>query len=217
MAKTHRYPGDGIEITYDKKKCIHAAACVRSLPKVFNPRKRPWVDPDNADTPELISAVTSCPTGALQYEVVDAELMEKPDSSNTIIVEQNGALLIRGDVEIIGADGEAIDRVKRVALCRCGRSKNKPYCDGSHNEGFVDPGNIGEGGLRRVDAASEEATFTVTCAANGPLICGGPVTISSADRAEIVEGNKVALCRCGASSNKPYCDGTHKKIGFEAP
>ena len=53
---------------------------------------------------------------------------------------------------------------------------------------------------------------------NGPYRVNGPVKITDPQGNEIVieEGRAVSLCRCGASTNKPYCDGTHSKIGFQA-
>ncbi|MGF1510601.1 MAG: CDGSH iron-sulfur domain-containing protein [Myxococcota bacterium] len=54
--------------------------------------------------------------------------------------------------------------------------------------------------------------------ANGPYLVDGPLTVVGPDGAkhEVEAGKKAALCRCGASTNKPFCDGTHSKIGFES-
>ncbi len=214
MAKKHKYCGEDITVYYNKEKCIHAAVCVRSLPNVFVPSDAPWVKPDKATSAEIIDTVTRCPTGALEYEVASESEMEKADETNTVLVEQDGPLMIRGDVIIKNPDGETVDAVKRVALCRCGLSRNKPYCDGSHTAVFSDDGELGDQGLKASVDDEPTGPLTITCAENGPLLCSGPVTVISADRETMRTGNKSALCRCGASSNKPFCDGSHKQIDF---
>ena len=100
----------------------------------------------------------------------------------------------------------------RAALCRCGKSKNKPFCDNSHEEdGFKDYGAVGEMGS---DDAGTGGTLKISFAENGPILASGNfcITASSGRRAWL--GERAALCRCGASKNKPFCDGEHKKIGF---
>ncbi len=59
---------------------------------------------------------------------------------------------------------------------------------------------------------------TITVRANGPYKITGPITILDAEGVafELPEGSAVVLCRCGHSGNKPFCDATHRKIGFEA-
>ena len=59
---------------------------------------------------------------------------------------------------------------------------------------------------------------TIRPAKNGPLIVEGPVELFDTEGNKItVDTPMIALCRCGASSNKPFCDGTHSQIGFQAP
>ena len=101
----------------------------------------------------------------------------------------------------------------RVALCRCGLSSNKPLCDNSHLDAFTDAGTLPDASG---ETAEDGGTLTVNLATNGPLRVVGPLTVTGADGGtKAVE--KAALCRCGHSENKPYCDGTHRKIGFIAP
>ena len=68
MKKIHRYEGKDIVLTYDARRCIHAGECVRGLPAVFDPARRPWVVPDEADPAEVADVVRRCPTGALHFE-----------------------------------------------------------------------------------------------------------------------------------------------------
>lgn len=127
----------------------------------------------------------------------------------TIDLCENGPMIVNTAMELDGAAVEA-----GAALCRCGHSDNKPYCDGSHNTaGFRDEGAVAAASAG--DAAVAE-TLTVKLAANGPVLCSGPLTIRSADRATTHAAAKAALCRCGRSDNKPFCDGTHGKVGFQA-
>jgi CDGSH-type Zn-finger protein len=84
----------------------------------------------NAD--ELAAAVESCPTGALTYRRTDGGPQEQPTSPATVEVRRNGPLFVRGEVEVVDAEGNVTRQAQRVALCRCGFSKNKPFCDLSH-------------------------------------------------------------------------------------
>jgi CDGSH-type Zn-finger protein len=121
---------------------------------------------------------------------------------------------VRGDLEIDGA-GKDMDGVRfRAALCRCGQSKSKPFCDNSHEEaGFKDYGAVGDKGD---GLESEGGTLKVGHAPNGPLLLNGNFTIVAASGRKAWSGTKAALCRCGDSKNKPFCDGSHKDAGFQA-
>ncbi len=210
-SKIHEYRGKSILVTYDAERCIHAAECVRGLPGVFNPRAKPWVAPDAAGAGEVAEVVMRCPTGALQLERLDGEAAPSAPEENTIAVCADGPLYARGEVEVVDGDGALLVRDTRVALCRCGASANKPYCDGSHSKAeFRDDGAIPDPRIKPGDA--ERGKLTVTVTAGGPLILDGPVSISGGE--DRCAGGRGALCRCGASENKPFCDGTHNKIGF---
>ncbi|MEZ4241598.1 MAG: CDGSH iron-sulfur domain-containing protein [Myxococcota bacterium] len=102
-----------------------------------------------------------------------------------------------------------------VWLCRCGQSQNKPFCDGSHRAaGFADPGTCA---AAEVAELTEVAALEVRPAPNGPLLVSGGVEVRDASGAVVFRGAKAALCRCGQSATKPFCDGTHRKVGFQAP
>ena len=209
--KTHEYRGESVLVTYDTKRCIHAAECVHGLPNVFDPKAKPWIDPDGAGADELAEVVTRCPTGALKFERLDGGAAEAVPTENTIAIEAAGPLYVHGEIEVVDSDGTVVTRDTRVALCRCGASKHKPYCDGSHSEaGFSDSGAIPDPRLRAGDADSGK--LGIALAKDGPLILDGPVTLTGGD--DSCTGGKGALCRCGASENKPFCDGTHARIGF---
>jgi uncharacterized Fe-S cluster protein YjdI len=132
------YRTDEIEVTFDPNRCIHAAACVSQLPEVFDSRARPWVRPAAAAPDRIAEVVSHCPTGALHARRLAGGPVEVPDEPATITVTRNGPLYVRGDVQVELADGTVVLRDLRVALCRCGKSGNQPFCDGSHREsGFV--------------------------------------------------------------------------------
>jgi len=126
------YDGDGIRVHWDSSKCIHTAICLRSLPDVFDVDSRPWIDTSAADTAAIAATVESCPSGALSYARTDGEPDELPEETTTITAIQNGPLSIRGRVRLQTLDGQTIAEHSRVTLCRCGASRNQPFCDSSH-------------------------------------------------------------------------------------
>lgn len=208
-SKVLRYPGKQTTVNYDLKRCIHAAECVKGLPSVFDPDKKPWVDPDQASPEQVRETVASCPTGALH---VAEATPEQPPATPEIGVCADGPLYVRGQVEVRSIDGETLLEDTRVAFCRCGASMNKPLCDNMHQKAsFSDPGAVGS--LPTASATVEAGDLRVTPAPNGPLLLDGPFTVRAAD-GQTVSGSKAALCRCGGSANKPFCDGSHSRIGF---
>ena len=202
------YEGAEITVTFDMSKCIHARNCFLKLPEVFDPAKRPWVQPDNAPAEEIAAMIRTCPSGALAFEKPGAE--ETAPKINRIAVLENGPLAVAGSLDV---EDEA---AQRLTLCRCGLSKNKPYCDYSHVEaeftasGEPTPKSPGE---------TEEfgGPLTLTRTSDGPLKVDGKVEITTGTGKRIAKLEKAFLCRCGASQNKPYCDGSHKGIDFKDP
>jgi uncharacterized Fe-S cluster protein YjdI len=135
---TRTYEGEGIEVHWEPGLCIHVRNCVRELPNVFVPDARPWVAVDAADADAVAAAIEKCPTGALHYRRLDGGPPEEPEDETTIDPRPNGPLFLRGHVRIVGDDGRVIREDTRVALCRCGGSGNKPFCDGTHRRiGFT--------------------------------------------------------------------------------
>ncbi len=126
------YANDAIEVHWEPKLCIHVRNCVRGLPQVFDPDARPWVVVDAAAADRIAETVLTCPTGALHFRRLDGGPQELADEQTTVEPRPNGPLYVRGQVRIVDADGGLIREDTRVALCRCGASENKPFCDGSH-------------------------------------------------------------------------------------
>lgn len=126
------YRNDAIAVSWEPKLCIHAGYCFRGLPEVFQPQERPWVKVDAATADKIAEVVMTCPTGALHFERLDGGPQEPQPAETTINPRLNGPLYVRGHVRIVGPGGQLIREDTRLALCRCGHSANKPFCDGSH-------------------------------------------------------------------------------------
>ncbi|GJM44571.1 MAG: iron-binding protein [Gemmatimonadota bacterium] len=215
MRKIHSYESDELIVNYDVQRCIHAKECVHGQPDVFDPRKRPWIQPGEAADPvELVRVIERCPTGALHYEWKQEGTPEQPPATNTVRVAANGPLYLSGRLQITLSGSEVL-RDTRVALCRCGQSKDKPFCDNSHVEaGFADSGEITQGRLKPGDP-EPGGTLEIALAVNGPLLLRGPAEVQTPG-GTVVSGVSGALCRCGESAAKPFCDGAHKTCGFQA-
>ncbi|MGB1003982.1 MAG: (4Fe-4S)-binding protein [Salibacteraceae bacterium] len=127
---TKKYIKDELTILWKPKKCIHAAVCVKMLPEVYNPKERPWLKQENASVAELKAQINECPSGALSY--IDSTEKTTISSSVKATIKPNGPMLIKGDIELTGMDGSVENRSGMTAICRCGASANKPFCDGSH-------------------------------------------------------------------------------------
>jgi len=212
--KVVRYEGADADVQWDGRLCIHIGECGRAKSELFVGGRQPWCKPDCATPDEVVDVVTRCPTGALSFTRKDGGPEESAQTENVVMVMYNGPLYLRGALEIDGAPADMQGVRFRAALCRCGESKNKPFCDNSHEAaGFKDYGAVGESG-DGFDAPG--GSLKVGKAANGPLLLNGNFTIVAASGRKAWTGTKAALCRCGHSNNKPFCDGTHKSAGFEA-
>ncbi len=211
MSDIKEYLGSGVVVSFDSRRCIHAAECVGGLPQVFNPDATPWIQPDKAAADRIIEVVARCPTGALSVRRDDgAECLPVP-GANEAHIGAEGPIYITGDIEVCDAAGKLLTKETRVALCRCGASRNKPFCDNSHRgAGFSDEGACGQ-----TDSASIAAgTVRLTVFPGGPVQVDGPLTVKDAFGEVAVTTMQCWLCRCGASKNKPFCDGSHKEAGF---
>lgn len=206
-----RYTGKDIDVDYSLKRCIHAAECVRGAVKVFNPRQKPWIQVDNESADKVAEVVLRCPTGALKYERKDGGAGETPDPEATIRVVRDGPLYLRGEVEL--ELGDSVEHTPRVALCRCGASANKPFCDGAHAKaGFKDATKPATGDFKDVEG---KAAVTVCPLPDGPLKVTGHATLMDPEDTAVMREDECYLCRCGASGNKPFCDGSHARVGFK--
>ncbi len=130
--RIQRYESEAIAVIFDPNICIHAARCLQVLPTVFDVSRRKWIELDAASANEIARAVERCPSGALRYERLDGGPAEVPDELASIRLVANGPLYVRGDIPVLDADGGAFTACPRSALCRCGESQNKPFCDNSH-------------------------------------------------------------------------------------
>jgi uncharacterized Fe-S cluster protein YjdI len=126
------YANDAIEVQWEPRLCIHTGNCWRRLGEVFDPEARPWIKVDAAEADRIAETILTCPTGALHYRRLDGGPQEDAQEPTTIDPRPNGPLFVRGRVRIVDADANVIREDTRLALCRCGGSGNKPFCDGSH-------------------------------------------------------------------------------------
>ena len=198
-------------IRFDAKKCIHSRNCVLDRPDVFVPNvEGEWIRPDSATPEALLRLALNCPSGAITLERLDGGEAETAPVVNTVRIRENGPLAIQGDLAIAGQDPAF-----RATLCRCGQSKRKPYCDGSHSAaGFQ---ATGEPAIKESAAlARRNGALKVLPLPNGPLKIQGALEVVSGTGHTVNRVMETYLCRCGGSANKPYCDGTHGKIGFKA-
>lgn len=203
--------GRDITIRFEASRCIHARFCVLQAPTVFLANVAgKWIFPDNLDADHLAAVAENCPSGAITYERHDGRKGETPPPVNLAVVRENGPYAIRAKVS-----ADKLGTADRMTLCRCGASKNKPFCDGSHKDVvFMDSGEP----LSRVSEPlkQRDGEMDITAVPNGPLVVTGPIEICSGTGRTIDRTTSVALCRCGGSATKPYCDGTHGRIGFIA-
>lgn len=211
--KQRRYSSDDLEVTWSAVRCIHFKACVRGLPDVFNVEQKPWIQPAEAEPEEVVATVLRCPTGALHVRREGSE----PDipEENLVSVAPDGPLYVHGDAVVKNHEGEVLLKDTRVALCRCGASAHKPLCDGSHTDAkFKDSGALAASRVDQGQIQTEQLEVTAT--KDGPLQFKGPLTLRSVDGLSVYTGDAAALCRCGASRHRPFCDGSHEKVGFSA-
>lgn len=209
------YNGDGITVTYDVKRCIHAAKCVDGLPSVFNPERKPWIDADNATGDKIADVIETCPSGALQYEMKQSNRVEKAPSHNRISLQKDGPVYIFGDIEVQDHEGTTILEDTRFAFCRCGASGNKPACDNSHETVDFEAGTSADKSKLPEAGAENSEKLIIKLMKNGPAILEGTYTVESETFEPRTSDKGVALCRCGSSGTKPFCDGSHKEVGFQ--
>ncbi|ESQ83860.1 hypothetical protein AEAC466_11050 [Asticcacaulis sp. AC466] len=207
-----RAEGKDVIIEFEAKRCIHARFCVLQQPGVFKANVvGPWIVPDDADCADnLVTTAQNCPSGAIQYSRKDGRPQEMPPQVNLIQVRENGPNAFRGNLIL---DGEPIGY--RATLCRCGRSKNKPFCDGQHKEGddpFHATGEPDTGDVTALEVRDGEVHIAPQ--KNGPLRLSGNLEVLSGTGRTIRKAQALQLCRCGHSANKPYCDGSHARVGF---
>ncbi|MFT3928488.1 MAG: ferritin-like domain-containing protein [Myxococcales bacterium] len=204
--------GKHLKLLFEAKRCIHARFCVTGAPDVFLANvKGPWIHPDAMDAEELVAIAHACPSGAIRYERKDGRPNEACPPVNLIAVREAGPYAVRGELLL---DGDRI--CNRATLCRCGASKHKPYCDGSHHDvGFSASGEPATGTQTEM-LPVRNGPLEITPQLDGPLQVRGNLEITSGTGRMVARVTSTRLCRCGGSSNKPFCDGTHARIGFKS-
>jgi len=203
--------GKDLTLVYEGKKCIHARFCVTGAPKVFLANvKGPWIHPDAMEVERLVEIAHVCPSGAIRYRRKDGKPDEAPPPVNLIAVREAGPYAVRADIRLDGRAGRF-----RMTLCRCGASKNKPYCDGSHhNAGFSGSGEPSTGQAEMLPV--RDGALTIDPQPDGPLQLRGNLEITSGTGRVVARVVQARLCRCGASNTKPFCDGSHATVGFKS-
>ena len=126
------YKNDDITVIWKPSVCIHSTICFKGLPKVFNPKKRPWITLENSTTDLIISQIKSCPSGALSFRYNHETEVKEETIKTEIEILPNGPLIIYGTIEVKTSDNKKTYTNTTTAFCRCGASENKPFCDGSH-------------------------------------------------------------------------------------
>jgi CDGSH-type Zn-finger protein/uncharacterized Fe-S cluster protein YjdI len=203
--------GRNIVLHFEGRRCIHSRNCVLGAPSVFKADvKGAWIDADGAPVEELAAIARSCPSGAITYERTDGGPAEEPPPVNVVRIRENGPLAVHAEIDIEGHES-----MVRATLCRCGASRNKPFCDGAHVAAQF--AASGEPPSQPTDPlGSRGGALAITPIPDGPLNVRGSVEICTGTGRTIARTRRAAMCRCGGSANKPFCDGAHARIGFRA-
>jgi len=145
-----------IEVSWEPDLCIHSGKCVQGSARVFNPRRRPWIELEHESAERVLAIVADCPSGALKARrlmegergrneegtdprvggVVESGSQAQPPrpSMPVITASRNGPLLIEFACVVKDADGNVVREIQKGAFCRCGQSSTKPFCDGTHKK-----------------------------------------------------------------------------------
>jgi CDGSH-type Zn-finger protein/uncharacterized Fe-S cluster protein YjdI len=210
-AEIEEAPGKKLLLRFEARRCIHSRSCVLGAPSVFLANvKGPWLHPDSIPVEALVAVAHACPSGAITYARTDRGPAETPPPVNVVRVRENGPLALHAQIQLEGHGA-----MFRATLCRCGASKNKPFCDSSHHalpftasgEPITRPGE---------PLAVRDGVVAVSPTQDGPLDVRGNLEICSGTGRTVARVERARLCRCGGSSNKPFCDGTHARIGFRS-
>lgn len=206
-----RVEGSALTLEFEARRCIHARHCVTGAPEVFLANVQgPWIHPDAMDVEALAGIAHVCPSGAIRYRRKDGRPDEAPPPVNLAAIREAGPYAVRGALLI---DGRPAGH--RATLCRCGASKNKPYCDGSHHQaGFAATGEPVSGATDML--AVRDGPLAIDPQTDGPLAVRGNLEITSGTGRVVARVTAARLCRCGGSAQKPFCDGTHARIGFRS-
>lgn len=205
--------GQALTLSFDTRRCIHARFCVTGAPQVFLANVQgAWIFPDAMPVARVVEIAHACPSGAIQYRRHDGGADEPLPPVNLVSVREAGPYALRGELVL---KGRPIGT--RATLCRCGASRNKPFCDGSHHDaGFAASGEpaTGVAGKPTEMLAVRDGPLHIEPEPDGPLAFRGAVEVLSGTGRMVCRVTQGRLCRCGGSASKPFCDGTHATIGF---
>src|SRR4029077_14815126 len=203
--------GRQIELQFEAKRCIHSRFCVTLAPKVFLANVQgPWIHPDAVPVEQLVEVAHACPSGGIRYRRKDGAPDELVPAVNLASVREAGPYAFRAALQIDGVPAGF-----RATLCRCGASKNKPYCDGSHQK--IRFNATGEPPSGKTDMLPlRDGVLAIDPQTNGPLRVRGNLEIISGTGRVVARGGSGSLCRRSGRAAKPFCDGTHSKIGFKS-
>ena len=202
---------DKLTVFFDPKRCIHSRMCVLNAPDVFLANvKGPWLHPENDGVEHLVHVAMSCPSGAITYRRRDGGEEEPPPKVNYLFIREHGPYAVQASLNIEGQSA-----TYRATLCRCGQSRNKPFCDNSHHDaGFAATGEPPS--IKSAPLADRGGRLHVKPLVDGPLAISGPLEICCGTGRTVARTESARLCRCGASRNKPFCDGSHRAVGFRS-
>jgi CDGSH-type Zn-finger protein/uncharacterized Fe-S cluster protein YjdI len=207
--------GEHLTLNFDTQRCIHARFCVTGAPNVFLANTPgAWIFPDAMDVDRVVEVAHACPSGAITYRRKDGHADEAAPPVNLATVREAGPYAMRGALVI---DGQPAGF--RATLCRCGASKNKPYCDGSHHDARFDASGepaTGVAGKPTDMLAVRDGALHIEPQLDGPLSVRGNLEVLSGTGRMVCRVTQAKLCRCGGSATKPFCDGTHARIGFRS-
>ena len=203
--------GRALTILFEGRRCIHSRHCVLDAPGVFKANTPgAWIHPDELPAEALVAVAHSCPSGAIRYQRHDGGPAEAAPFVNQLRLRENGPYAVHAALTIAG-----VDDGYRATLCRCGQSKRKPWCDGSHvAAGFLASGEPPGGSVEPLSV--RDGPLAVTPLKNGPLQITGNLEICAGTGRTVARVTDARLCRCGQSKNKPFCDLSHVGAGFEA-
>ncbi len=129
--KREDYVGQGVTVHDNRGVCAHAARCTGALKTVFKLGEEPWIDPDGDSAARIVATVEQCPSGALSYTTDGVEHRDR-DAEPLVLIVPNGPYSVKGGATVDGAAWGEGASPEHFTLCRCGHSKNKPFCSGAH-------------------------------------------------------------------------------------
>jgi len=127
-----KYAGKEVTIIDNRGVCAHDEACITELPTVFDRHKRRWIDPSGDSAEKMIETIEHCPSGALSYRIGELRIQDlerKPE----IKLKKDGPYQVFGWIDFKDDAMSVPESKEHFTLCRCGGSKNKPFCDGAHH------------------------------------------------------------------------------------